>query len=61
MLYALQDQKSNEPKAASSGDGHPVSGSPRHSLPEVQPPDDVTESQQIIDMISEGCPNSQGY
>jgi len=61
MLFHAKDQRIKDLTKPNGIASRFVSAMPREGAPEVNPHNDTPTEQQIIDLISEGCPNTQGY
>jgi hypothetical protein len=61
MLHPTREDKGSNLNTTDPTDGHPVQDVARRPVRKPSQGDDSATEQQIIDMISEGCPNSQGY
>jgi hypothetical protein len=61
MVHPTCEQKPNDLSKVAGTDGQPLPKTPYRPLPKEGQGDDSVAEQQIADMISEGCPNTQGY
>jgi hypothetical protein len=61
MPHLTREQQANDLNKANAMAARPLSETPRRTLPEESQGEDPATEQQIADMLSEGCPNIQGY